>query len=125
MFTRHPWLVQVLASYVVYGHSKARHDDHSLAVYETPGFTAAQADQAATAVFTYVLGNATGTAATASLTRRLDQDHTAEEQFHEAMTKAREIAEHYPRLRARLGRAGQGRGASRADIAATTDGATR
>lgn len=102
MFTRHPWLVQVFAAHVVYGDGKARHDDHSLAVYEAAGFTGAQADQAAAAVFTYVLGNAAGAAATASLTRRLENRNTAEEQFQDAMVKAQEIARHYPRLRARL-----------------------
>ncbi|MGW2765344.1 TetR/AcrR family transcriptional regulator [Streptomyces sp. NPDC001275] len=103
MFTRHPWLVQVLAAHVVYGEGKARHDDHHLAVYETAGFTATQADQAAAAVFTYVLGNAAGTAATAALTRKLgDGSTTAEEQLQAAMTQAQEIAIRYPRLRARL-----------------------
>ncbi|MEU0837575.1 TetR/AcrR family transcriptional regulator C-terminal domain-containing protein [Streptomyces sp. NPDC056231] len=103
MFIRHPWLVQVFAAHVVYGDGKARHDDHSLAVYEAAGFTGAQADQAAASVFTYVLGNAAGIAATASLTRKHNEEPTtAEEQFQEAMTKAREIAMRYPRLRARL-----------------------
>ncbi|MEV4671504.1 MULTISPECIES: TetR/AcrR family transcriptional regulator C-terminal domain-containing protein [Actinomadura] len=51
----------------------------------------------------YVLGNAAGAAATASLTRKLDQDGgTAHEQLHDAMAKAHQIAMHYPRLRARL-----------------------
>lgn len=103
MFTRHPWLVQVFAAYVVYGDGKARHDDHHLAAYESAGFTSAQATQAAGAVFTYVLGNAAGVAATASLTRKLNSDRTtAEEHLQDAMTEAREIAMRYPRLRARL-----------------------
>ncbi|WP_406037540.1 TetR/AcrR family transcriptional regulator C-terminal domain-containing protein [Micromonospora sp. NBC_00898] len=103
MFTRHPWLVQAFAAHVLYGEGKARHDDRSLAVYEAAGFTGAQADQAASAVFTYVLGNAAGAAATASLTRKLSRDDTtAEEQFQDAMAKAHEIAMRYPRLRARL-----------------------
>ncbi|MFF2852258.1 TetR/AcrR family transcriptional regulator [Streptomyces sp. NPDC058001] len=103
MFLRHPWLVQAFAAHVLYGESKARHDDHSLALHETAGFTPTQADRAAASLFTYVLGNAAGAAATASLTRKLDQgDNTAEEQIHHAMTKAREIAMRHPRLRARL-----------------------
>jgi AcrR family transcriptional regulator len=102
MFTRHPWLVQAFAAYVLYGESKARHDDHSLAVYEAAGFIGDQADQAAGAVFTYVLGNAAGAAATASLTRRLEKDDAAEKRFQDAMASAREIAMRYPRLRARL-----------------------
>ncbi|MFG2601781.1 TetR/AcrR family transcriptional regulator C-terminal domain-containing protein [Streptomyces sp. NPDC048462] len=103
MFVRHPWLVQVLAAHVVYGDGKARHDDHSLAVYEAAGFTGDRADRAAATVFTYVLGNASGIAATASLTRGHDTDRTAvEARFEEAMAKAREIAMRYPRLRVRL-----------------------
>ncbi|MFH8760362.1 TetR/AcrR family transcriptional regulator [Streptomyces atroolivaceus] len=99
MFTRHPWLVQVLAAHLVYGEGKARHDDRSLALYEAAGFTADQSDQAAGAVFTYVLGNAAGTAATASLTRKANGTG---EQFRDTMAEAREIATRYPRLRARL-----------------------
>ncbi len=104
MFTRHPWLVQVFAAYVVYGDGKARHDDHHLAAYESAGFTGTQATQAAGAVFTYVLGNAAGVAAAASLTRKLAEDRTATEEhlLQDAMTEAREIAMRYPRLRARL-----------------------
>ncbi|WP_410817120.1 TetR/AcrR family transcriptional regulator C-terminal domain-containing protein [Micromonospora sp. 050-3] len=103
MFTRHPWLVQAFAAHVLYGEGKARHDDRSLAVYEAAGFTTAQADQAASAVFTYVLGNAAGAAATASLTRKLTrEDNTAEEHLQDAMTRAQEIAMRHPRLRARL-----------------------
>jgi AcrR family transcriptional regulator len=103
MFIRHPWLVQALAAHVLYGEGKARHDDHSFAVYEAAGFTSARADQAAAAVFTYVLGNAAGAAATASLTRKLTRDGaTAEEQLQAAMAKAQQIAMGYPRLRARL-----------------------
>src|SRR4029450_13241319 len=71
MLTRHPWLVQAFGAYVVFGPGKARHDDHSLAIYEAGGFTGARADQAMTTVFTFVLGNALGPAAVASLTRKL------------------------------------------------------
>src|SRR5881396_3399727 len=39
MLTRHLWLVQAFGSYVVFGPGKARHDDHSLAIYEAAGFT--------------------------------------------------------------------------------------
>jgi AcrR family transcriptional regulator len=103
MFTRHPWLVQAFAAHLVYGHSKARHDDHSLAVYEAGGFTGAMADQAAAAVFTYVLGNAAGAAAAASHARRIAKDGpAAREQLDDTMTNARAIAMDYPRLRARL-----------------------
>ena len=74
MLTRHPWLVQAFGSYQLYGPGKARHDDHSLAVYEAAGFAGAEADQATSAAFTFVLGNALGLAATASFTRKLGRD---------------------------------------------------
>ena len=70
MLTRHPWLVQSFGSFLLFGPGKARHDDHTLAIYEAAGFTGARADQAATSVFTFVLGNALGPAAAASLSRK-------------------------------------------------------
>ena len=93
----------------MFGPGKARHHDHTLAIYEAAGFTGARADQAATAVFTYVLGNALGPAAVASLTRKLSRDGgNAEELMRDSMTKASEIATQFPRLRARLGTAAAG-----------------
>jgi hypothetical protein len=104
MLTRHPWLVQAFGSRVLYGTGKARHDDHSLAIYQAAGFTAAQADQAAATVFTYVLGNALGAAAAVTLTRKLSRDGgNARELLAASMAKASEIATQFPRLRARLG----------------------
>jgi AcrR family transcriptional regulator len=104
MLTRHPWLVQAFGSQVLYGTGKARHDDHSLAIYEAAGFTAVQADQAAATVFTYVLGNALGLASAATLTRKLTRDGgNARELIRASMAKASEIAAQFPRLRARLG----------------------
>ncbi|MEU1311906.1 TetR/AcrR family transcriptional regulator C-terminal domain-containing protein [Streptomyces cinnamoneus] len=106
MLCRHPWLVQALGSHLFYGPGKARYDDHSLAVYEAAGFAGAEADRAAAAVFTYVLGNAVGASAQASLTRRLSRDGGDPERlFQETLTKATEVAERFPRLRARLGSA--------------------
>ncbi|MBE1486878.1 TetR/AcrR family transcriptional regulator C-terminal domain-containing protein [Plantactinospora soyae] len=103
MFTRHPWLVQALASHLFQGPGKARHDDHTLAVYEAAGFVGAEADQAAATVFMFVLGNALGESATASLTRRLSRDGgNAEERFRDTMAQATETAMRFPRLRARL-----------------------
>ncbi|WP_377272052.1 TetR/AcrR family transcriptional regulator [Peterkaempfera sp. SMS 1(5)a] len=113
MLVRHPWLVQAFGSLPLFGPGKARHDDHSLAIYEAAGFTGAQADQAAATVFTFVLGNALGTAATDALTRRLGRGGgDAEESMRESMAKAREIASRFPRLRARLGTAGADYGAA-------------
>jgi AcrR family transcriptional regulator len=103
MLTRHPWLVQAFGSFMVFGPGKARHDDHGLAIFEAAGFPGARADQAAAAVFTYVLGNALGPAAAASFTRKLGRDGgDAEELMREGMAKATEIAARFPRLRARL-----------------------
>ncbi|WUH98717.1 TetR/AcrR family transcriptional regulator C-terminal domain-containing protein [Spirillospora sp. NBC_00431] len=103
MLVRHPWLVQVFAAHVAYGEGKARHDDHHLGVYEAAGFSGERADQAAAAVFTYALGNAAGAAAAASHARRIARDGAgAEEHLDDAMSKARQIAMGFPRLRARL-----------------------
>jgi AcrR family transcriptional regulator len=103
MLTRHPWVVQAFGSYPLFGPGKARHDDHLLAIYEAAGFPAAMADQATATVCTYVLGNALGPAAAASLTRKLSRDGgDAGKQMDDTMARAREIATQFPRLRARL-----------------------
>jgi len=103
MLTRHPWLVQAFGSLLLYGPGKARHDDHSLAIYEAAGFTGARADQAVATVFTFVLGNALGPAAAASLTRKLSREGgDAEEQIRDGLAKARQVAVPFPRLRSRL-----------------------
>jgi AcrR family transcriptional regulator len=103
MLTRHPWLVQAFGSVLVFGPGKARHDDHGLAVFEAAGFTGAGADRALATVFTFVLGNALGPAAAASFTRKLGRDGgDAGALMRDSMAKAREIAERFPRLRARL-----------------------
>jgi len=102
MFKRHPWVVQAIASQVFYGPGKARHDDHSLAVYEAGGFSNAEADQATAATFMYVLGNAVGESANAALSRKLNRGGDAEKRLGEAMAKAREVAMDFPRLRERL-----------------------
>ncbi len=103
MLGRHPWLLQAFGSFLTYGPGKARHDDHNLAIYEAAGFVGTQADQAATTVFTFVLGNALGPTAAASLTRKLSRGgDDAHELMRDSMAKAREIASHFPRLRSRL-----------------------
>jgi AcrR family transcriptional regulator len=104
MLTRHPWLMQVFGSYVVYGTGKARHDDHTFAVYESAGFDGASAEEAATAVFMFVLGSALGRAAEAALSRKLRREGAdADQMVRESLAKARELAAQYPRVRARLG----------------------
>ncbi len=103
MLMRHPWLVQAFGSFVIFGPGKARHDDHNLAIYEAAGFNSAQADQAAAAVFMFVLGNALGPAAAASLSRKLAREGAdAEAAMRESMDQAREIAMRFPRLGARI-----------------------
>ncbi len=103
MFGRHPWLVQAFGSYLFYGVGKARFDDRTLALYEAAGFSADQADRAAGAVFTFVLGNVLATSAATSLAKRIAHDgHDPEELLREAMDRAREIALDFPRLRSRL-----------------------
>jgi AcrR family transcriptional regulator len=105
MMIKHPWLVQALASHLIYGPGKARYDEHTLAVYEMAGFVGDEADQAAAAVFMFVLGNAVGPAATVSLTRRLSRDGgDVEDLLRDAITEASDIAMQFPRLRARLGK---------------------
>jgi AcrR family transcriptional regulator len=113
MLTRHPWLVQAFGSYVVFGPGKARHDDHGLALYEAAGFSGASAGQAMATVFTFVLGNALGPAAVASLTRKLGRDGgNAQERLRDAMADARELATQFPRLRASLDTAAADYGAA-------------
>ncbi|MCX5208820.1 TetR/AcrR family transcriptional regulator C-terminal domain-containing protein [Kitasatospora sp. NBC_00240] len=103
MLTRHPWLGQAFGSHLLYGPGKARHDDHSLAVYETAGFAPADADRAATTVLVFVLGSALAPAAQVSLTRRLGRSGDAERQLADTVARSIEIAREFPRLRERLG----------------------
>ena len=92
MLTRHPWVVQAFGSYPLFGPGKARHDDHLLAIYEAAGFPAGKADQATAAVVTYVLGNALGPAAAASLTRELSRDGVRFDTDNDSEVAARYIA---------------------------------
>ncbi|PSJ29682.1 TetR family transcriptional regulator [Streptosporangium nondiastaticum] len=106
MLTRHPWLGQAFGSHLLYGPGKARHDEHLLALYEQAGFAPDDADRAAAAVFTFVLGNALGPAAEVSLTRRLSKNGgDPEQQLADTMAHAAEVAAEFPRLRERLGSA--------------------
>jgi AcrR family transcriptional regulator len=103
MLTRHPWLGQAFGSHLLYGPGKARYDEHSLAVYEKAGFAPADADRAAATVLIFVLGSALGAAAQVSLTRRLTRmGKDADEALRDTVTRAREVARDFPRLRERL-----------------------
>lgn len=113
MLTRHSWLLQAFGSFLAYGPGKARHDECSLAIFEAAGFTGAEIEQASASVFTFVLGNALGPAATASLQRRLGRDGVdAEQAMEEALAEASAIASQFPRLRARLNTASSDYGAA-------------
>jgi hypothetical protein len=84
------------------GPHRARHDDHALGIYEAAGFAGAEADQATSAVFTYVLGNALGPAAAASFARKLARDGDAEALMRANRAENMAIAAQFPRLHARL-----------------------
>ncbi|MGC0312417.1 TetR/AcrR family transcriptional regulator [Kitasatospora acidiphila] len=118
MLGRHPWLSQAFGSHLMYGPAMARHDDHTLALYEQAGFAPADADRAAATVLLYVLGNALGPAADVSLTRRLNRaGEDAEQRMAEAVAHSTEIARDLPRLRERIDTA------AATDYAAAPDGA--
>jgi AcrR family transcriptional regulator len=103
MLTQHPWLLQAFGSFLIFSAGKARHDDHSLAIFEAAGFVGAEADQATATVFTYVLGNALGPAAAASLTRKLGRGGSdGSELIRDNIAKAKVIAAEFPRLRTRI-----------------------
>lgn len=103
MLVRHPWVCQALAGHLQYGPGKSRHDDHSLAVFESAGFVGADADRAAATVFTYVLGSALSESATILLTRRLAREgQDAEQALRHAVDEASAIAMRFPRLKARI-----------------------
>ena len=104
MLTRHPWLVQVFGSYLVYGPKRARHDDHSLALFEAAGFVGASALQAAATVGTFVLGSVLGAAGQAAMKRALRRGGDSAALIRERITKASAIARQFPRLRAHLER---------------------
>ena len=73
-----------------------------MGVFEAAGFRGLQADQAAAIVFTYVLGNALGSAAQSAQTRRLEREgKDARELLRESRARAKAIAADFPRLRAR------------------------
>lgn len=103
MLARHGWLMQAFGTVAMFGPAKARYDENSLALYEAAGFTAEEADLAAAAVFTFILGDALGSMAKASMAKRLSRGGAeAQAAMQARMAQAREIAEGFPRLRARL-----------------------
>ncbi|WP_043726218.1 TetR/AcrR family transcriptional regulator C-terminal domain-containing protein [Kutzneria sp. 744] len=99
MFRRHRWVVHAMTGQPVYGPGIARYRDHAYAIYEAAGFADAELDWALHTVFTFLLGQAT--ADTADLGARTDAVRE-DERMSEIVSSAREIAERFPRLRARI-----------------------
>ncbi|GAA3694352.1 TetR family transcriptional regulator ActII [Nonomuraea antimicrobica] len=103
MIGRHFWLLPAMSTHLVYGPGKARYDDHCLAVYESAGFSAADADQAAATVLMYVIGAAHGEAGELALRARLRRAGADEEErLRDTVAWIGEIAGRFPRLRARM-----------------------
>ncbi|RJL32160.1 TetR/AcrR family transcriptional regulator [Bailinhaonella thermotolerans] len=99
---RHFWLLPAMSTHIIYGPGKARYDDHSLAIYESAGFTGHHADHAAAAVLMYVIGAAQGEAAQAAWRAHLRRAGADEErEARETVEYITEIARGFPRLRAR------------------------
>ena len=112
--TRHPWLVQAFGSQSCCT-APARPATTTTASPSTrrPDSPARRPTRPRPTVFTFVLGNALGPAAEASLTRKLGRDGgDAEALLRDGMAEAREIAAQFPRLRARLDTAAAGYGAA-------------
>jgi AcrR family transcriptional regulator len=102
MVGRHFWMVSAMSTHLVYGPGKARYDDQCLAVYEFAGFSPADADQAAATVLMFVLGAAHGEAAEQAWRARLRRAGADEEQqLRDTLARVTEIAQAFPRLRAR------------------------
>ncbi|TMR89160.1 TetR/AcrR family transcriptional regulator C-terminal domain-containing protein [Nonomuraea basaltis] len=102
MITRHFWLIPAMSTHLIYGPGKARYDEHCLAVYEAAGFSDQDADQAAATVLMFVIGAAQGEAAESAWRaqlRRAGADE--EEQLRDTIAHISEIAQQFPRLRAR------------------------
>lgn len=103
MLLRHLWLVPAMSTHVIYGPGKARHDDHTLAVWEAAGFRGADVDHAATAVLTFVVGAALAVASDAAWRARLRREGgDAEARVRETMESVADVAARFPRLRARM-----------------------
>lgn len=101
MVTRHPWLATTMSTHLVYGPKKAMHDDHALGVFEAAGFTGAKADDAYATVMVYVLGRALTEAAEQARTRRVRRSADPDAEQRD-LAKIIEIANGFPRLRARM-----------------------
>ncbi|MEV6334130.1 TetR/AcrR family transcriptional regulator C-terminal domain-containing protein [Nocardia vinacea] len=102
MILRHFWLLPAMSTHLIHGPGKARWDDHCLAVYEAAGFSGPEADQAAATVLMFVIGAAQGEAAESAWRARLRRAGADEEQqLRDTLAQISEVAQQFPRLRAR------------------------
>lgn len=100
MLIRHPWLLQVFGTFAIYGPNRARHDDHNLAIFKAAGFSGSTALLAASAVATFVIGNALASAGKAALKREFRRSgKRADVLIQENTEKFRAIAIQFPHLR--------------------------
>ncbi|MET7337956.1 TetR/AcrR family transcriptional regulator [Nonomuraea sp. NPDC005650] len=102
MLGRHFWMLPAMSTHLIHGPNKARYDDRCLAVYEAAGFSGPDVDQAAATVLMFVIGAAQGEAAELAWRARLRRAGADEEQqLRDTIARISEIAEQFPRLRAR------------------------
>ncbi|TDW95401.1 TetR family transcriptional regulator [Kribbella pratensis] len=102
MLARHFWLVTAMSTHVIYGPGKARVDDHSLGIYESAGFSAVQADQAAATVLMFVIGAAHGDAAERAWNARLRRSGADQaDELRSTIDQIAAVAQEFPRLRTR------------------------
>jgi AcrR family transcriptional regulator len=115
MILRHPWMASVLGqvglSYL--GPNVMRLNESLLAALETDGFTLEDADQAVSAVVSYVIGMSTAEAAW--LTTLARSGRAEAEWIADLRPAALAAAESYPRLRALLERTDDTPDATRED----------
>jgi AcrR family transcriptional regulator len=100
MILRHPWMGATLADVGVtlLGPNLMRLSDQMLALFEAAGFDLQEANQASTAVLSYVVGIASTEAATLSKVKR--SGLSIEDFMARAWPAAQQAAESYPRLKA-------------------------
>ncbi|GIH23585.1 TetR family transcriptional regulator [Acrocarpospora phusangensis] len=103
MVVRHFWLIPAMSTHLIYGPNKARFDERSLTVYESAGFTEDGADQAAATVLMFVIGAAQGEAAQAAWRAHLRRSGAdTDKELQDVTAEILEIAQAFPRLRARI-----------------------
>ncbi|MGV9309843.1 TetR/AcrR family transcriptional regulator C-terminal domain-containing protein [Nonomuraea sp. NPDC004354] len=103
MVVRHYWLIPAMSTHLIYGPNKARFDEQSLSIYESAGFTQAEADQAAATVLMFVIGAAQGHAAQAAWQAHLRRNGAdADKELQGITAEMLAVAQTHPRLRARI-----------------------